>query len=106
MATLYAGNPYSPSFCPANPNPSAPTRHYKGLAPFAVKLPYLIWQVYTLVRCYLFGLASLFLGKMIILLMQGIFYKHVNTLSCYLLNFLLLLVQCIIAASMYECTSS
>jgi hypothetical protein len=58
-------------------------------------------------RCYLFGLASLFLGKMIILLMQGIFYKQVDTLSCYLLNFLLLLVQYVMAAaSMYLCTST
>ena len=43
-----------------------------------------------------FWLASLFRGKMIILLMQGMFYKHINMLSCYLFNSLLLLVQCFI----------
>lgn len=101
MVTLQAGNPHSPCFCPADPYPSGPTWYYKGLAPFAVKLPYLIGQAYALVHCYHFGLTSLFRGKMIILLMQGMFYKHINMLSCYLFNSLLLLVQCFITEGMW-----
>jgi hypothetical protein len=38
---------------------------------------------------------------MIILLMQGMFYKHINMLSCYLFNSLLLLVQCFITEGMW-----
>jgi hypothetical protein len=102
VVTFQAGNPHSPCFCPADPYPSGPTWYYKGLTPFAVKLPYLIWQAYTQVHCYLFGLASLFRGKMIILLMQGMFYEHINMFSGYLPNFLLLFIQCFITES--RCT--
>jgi hypothetical protein len=45
------------------------------------------------VHGYLFGLMSLLYGKIIVPLMQGILYKHINVFPCNTLNFLLLIVQ-------------
>jgi hypothetical protein len=46
-----------------------------------------------MMHCYLFGLLSLLCGKIIIPLMQCIFYKHVNVLPCNSLKLLLFLIQ-------------